>query len=222
MATRRKFIDVEIPLINEIVSVAGPEEKAIGKTIKLDLTRKLRGKSLEITFQIFKDEKLFALPKKMILMKSYIRRMLRKNISYIEDSIKIKCTDIRGTIKPFLITRKRVSRAVRRNLRNTTKEFLIEFTKDKDYLNVCEAIYHGDLQKALLPKLKKIYPLSFCEIRIFETLEISKLKLEKKEVKEDKKPEEEIKEIKKEIKKAETNAEKPKKETEKKEGEKKE
>jgi len=31
----------------------------------------------------------------------------------------------------------------------------------------------------MLPKLKKIYPLSFCEIRKFETKELEKINIEK-------------------------------------------
>jgi len=35
------------------------------------------------------------------------------------------------------------------------------------------------MQKMMIPKLKKVYPLSFCEIRVIETNEISKIDLEK-------------------------------------------
>jgi len=31
----------------------------------------------------------------------------------------------------------------------------------------------------LLPKLKKVYPLSFCDIRVFETKELQKIDIEK-------------------------------------------
>jgi len=183
MAARKKFIDIEIPLIDETISILGTPETAKGKTIKLDMTRRLRGKSLEIKFRIFKQgEKLIALPKKMQLMKFYLRRMMRKRTNYVEDSFQVETKDIRAIIKPFLITRKKVSHAVRRNLRNTAKDFLINYVKEKPYLHICEEILSGELQKQMLPKLKKVYPLSFSDIRTFETKEIEKL--EKEEIKE--------------------------------------
>jgi len=180
MATRKKFIQVEVPLINEVIEVLGTPETLHKKSIKLDLSRKLKGKNLEITFKIFnQDNELAAFPKKMLISRSYISRAVRKGTSYVEDSLKIKAKDIRLTIKPLLVTRKKVSRVVRKNLRNTAKEFLIEYTKEKNYLDICEESLSGELQQKLLPKLKKVYPLSFCDIRILETKELEKADLGK-------------------------------------------
>ncbi len=178
MAARKKFIDVEIPLLNTEMQVLGTLEELDKKTIKLELTRKLRGKGCEVHFKILANDKtLVAHPKKIQLMKFYIRRMIRKRISYVEDSIKVQCKDISATIKPFLITRKRVSRVVRKNLRNTAKEIIVNYVKDKTYLEICDAILSGTMQKDMLPRLKKVYPLSFCDLRIFETNEIEKADL---------------------------------------------
>ncbi len=184
MALRKKFIDVEIPLLDTSVKVL---ENVIGKknqTIKLDLSRRLRGKNLEVVFEItsLKDEKekLIAIPKKMKLMRSYIGRIMRKRASYVEDSIKAECKDIRVIIKPFFITRKKVSRAVRNNLRRTSREWILNYLKERSYLDICREVLDTDLQKQLLPKMKKIYPLSFCEIRILETKELEKIEQKKK------------------------------------------
>ena len=192
MAARKKFIGIEIPLLRKTFSILGTPESLQGKTIKLDLTRELKGKSLEITFKIFpskgtpaganKDKELIGLPKKMLLMRFYIERMMRKRANYIEDSFKIRCADIQAIIKPFLITRKKVSRAVRKHLRNVAREFLLEYIKEKNYIEVCEEILRGEIQKKMLPKLKKIYPLSFSEIRIFETKELEKIDFPEKAI----------------------------------------
>jgi len=120
MAERKKYIDVQVPILNETMRILGTPETLHNKTIKLDLTRKLRGKGLTIKFRIFNREgKLIAIPNKMELVTAYIRRMMRKRVDYVEDSFKARTKDTRTTIKPFLITRKKVSRAVRKNLRNT-------------------------------------------------------------------------------------------------------
>jgi ribosomal protein S3AE len=180
MAERKKFIEVEIPLLGNSFKVLGSLEELKGKTIKMDLTRMLRGKGLTLTFKIFQEEnKLFAVPYRLELVRSYIKRIMRKRIDYVEDSFKGQCADISATIKPFLITRKKVSRAVRKNLRNTAKEFIIEYIKEKEFNEVCKELKNGTFQKVMLPKLKKVYPLSFCDIRVFETKDIEKIDLKK-------------------------------------------
>lgn len=179
MAERKRYIDVEVPSLRSSFRVLGTAETLHLKTIRLDMSRKMRGKGLIATFQMFnKDGKLMAVPKRLELAGSYIKKMMRKRVDYVEDSFRAKCADIKVTVKPFLITRKRVSRAVRRNLRNTAREFIVEYLKEKDYAHASQEVYNSTLQKALLPKLKKVYPLSFCEIRIFETKELEQIDLE--------------------------------------------
>ena len=199
MAERKKYIEAEIPLLGSTIRILGTPEDLHNKTVKLDLTRQLRGKGLTIKFRIFNEEgKLTGIPNKMELANSYIRRMMRKRSDYVEDSFQGQCADIRATIKPLLITRKRVSRAVRKNLRNTAKEFILGYIKEKEFNDICQEILEGTLQKTMLPKLKKIYPLSFCEIRIFETKELEKANIKKiseKETGEDVEEVEDIQEV---------------------------
>lgn len=180
MAERKRYITVKIPTLDSEMRVLGTPEDLNNKTIKLDLTRKLRGKGLTMKLRIFNMEgKLVAIPNQMELTTSYVRRMMRKRTDYVEDSFQARCSDVRVIIKPLLITRKKVSRAVRRNLRNTAKEFILEYVKDKEYIEMCNELLEGTMQKALLPKLKKVYPLSFCDLRVFETKELEKIDLEK-------------------------------------------
>ena len=180
MAEKKKYIDIEIPIIDSTMRILGTLEDLNNKTIKLDLTRKLRGKGLTITFRIFNNEgKLIGIPNRMKLVGSYVQQMMRKRSDYVEDSFNARCADIRITVKPFLITRKRVSRAVRKNLRNTAREFLLEYLKEKDYNDICNELLDNTLQKAMFPKLKKVYPLSFCDLRVFETKELEKIDIKK-------------------------------------------
>lgn len=176
MAERKKFVDVNVLLLEKDIQVLGTLKELDKRTIKLDLSRKLRGKGVIVVFQIFNiEEKLFAIPKKIEIIKSYLKRIIRKGTDNVEDSFVVNCMDIRAIMKPFLITRKKVSRAVRKNLRNTAREFLINYAKEKKYNEVCEEILEGNIQKALLPKLKKVYPLAFCDLRVFESSDLSKL-----------------------------------------------
>lgn len=197
---KKKFFEVSLPLIEHSTKlIAAEEEELIGKTIKVDLTRKLRGKSLEITFKI--DKKGKAVPKRLNLLGYYIRRMMRKSADYVEDSFSTPTKNASLRVKPFLITRNKVSRRVRKALRNKAKEEIAKALKDEDYENIFLEVISNKFQKSLSLKLKKIYPLSLCEIRdIF----VEKREIEAKETEEKipkRKPVEELKEIKKEEKK---------------------
>jgi ribosomal protein S3AE len=216
MAERKKFINVEIPILNKTIQVLGTPKDLENKTIKMDLSRQLRGKGLTITLQILnKDDILIAYPRKLELMKSYIRRIIRKRTNPVEDSFKTNTKDLAVTLKPLLITRKKVSRAVRKNLRNTAREFLITYAKEKTYLEFCEETLEGTIQKELLPKLKKVYPLAFCDIRIVETSEAKNItpeipvkEEESPEVKQDKEETADKEEAKEEAKEEKPKAKK--------------
>lgn len=170
---KRKFFDVEIPLLDEKSEIlAYSIEDIKEKTIKVDMARRLKGKSLDLIFKIkIADGKATAEPKKLILLPFFIKHMLHKGISYVEDSIKTESKEGKLIIKPFFITRKKVSRAVRKTLRNSAKNWIIDHVKERTNTQLFEDILSGDLQKSLSLKLKKIYPLALCEIRMVELKE---------------------------------------------------
>ena len=167
MAVKKKQFEIEIPLLNTVTAVPAFNLAALdGKTIKLDLTRMLKGKSIEAIFTVkVEGEKAIAVPKKLNLMFFYIRRMIRKNISYVEDSFVCSCTDGRLRIKTFMITRKRVHKSVRKALREKARQDLIDFCKEKTKEDFLNAVIGNTIQKELAARLKKIYPLALCEIR---------------------------------------------------------
>jgi ribosomal protein S3AE len=161
---KKKFFEVDIPLINQKVNVLSVDEALLqGKIIKFDLTRILKGKNVEATIIIEKiDNKLTGRITGILVMPAFIRRMIRKSTSYVEDSF--ECNSV--VLKPYMLTRKRVHRSVRAALRNETKTFIINYTQSLSHDELFHDILSGKLQKALSVHLKKIYPLSFCEIRI--------------------------------------------------------
>ena len=65
-----------------------------------------------------------AIPEELDLAGSYIRRAMRKGSDYVEDSFIVDCKDAKIQVKPFLITRNKVSRAIRKELRNNAKKYL--------------------------------------------------------------------------------------------------
>ncbi len=167
---KKKFFDIEIPLVGRQTQMQAYELPELeGRFLKYDLTRMLKGKSMMLTLKVKVDgDSAVANPKKIVLMPYFLRRMIRKGTNYVEDSFKAACHDAELTIKPFLITRRKVSRAVRNALRIKAKEELMNYVKDKSAEELFDELLKNQIQKPLSQKLKKIYPLSLCEIRVLE------------------------------------------------------
>jgi ribosomal protein S3AE len=166
---RKRFFGVEIPLIGKETQMQGYEISELdGKFLSYDMTRSLKGKNMVLVSKIsVKNDKASAIPKKLRLMSYFLRRMMRKGTNYVEDSFSAECKDSRVRIKPFLITRRKVPRSIRRSLRNRAREELARYLKEKNSSDVFGEIVSGQLQKSLSLFLKKTYPLSLCEIMEF-------------------------------------------------------
>ncbi len=179
---KKRFFDVEIPLIDRTTQLQAFEiEELEGRFIKYDLTRALRGKNAVLrTIVQVKDSKAIASPREIVLIPSFLKRLVRKGSNYVEDSFSTETQDSLIRIKPFLVTRRKVSRAIRRALRNKTKEEIINYSKTKNMEDIAMDILRGNLQKNLSVKLKKIYPLSACEIKDFKVEKILKINSEEK------------------------------------------
>lgn len=164
---KKKFFEINLPIINEKIDlISTSEDKLIGRTVKIDLTRRLRGKSLEAIFKIKSENgKLIVKLYRLFIFGYFIRRMMRKSISYVEDSFSAECKNAILRFKPFMITRQKVHRAVLNALRLKTIESIKEDIKDKTYEEVFSELLQNKFQRNLSLKLKKVYPLAFCEIR---------------------------------------------------------
>ena len=164
---KQKFFDVEMPILNKETQLYAYDiDELNGRTITYDLTRLLRGKSVLLEMNVKVDSgKASATPKEFRLLSYFLRRMIRKGTSWVEDSFSADAKDAKVRIKLFLITRKKVSRAVRKALRDKAREETIDYIKDKTTNQLFEELLQGRIQKPLSLKLKKIYPLSLCEVR---------------------------------------------------------
>ncbi|MEK6858726.1 MAG: hypothetical protein AABX53_02315 [Nanoarchaeota archaeon] len=168
--TKKRFFEVKVPLTATKVHVYGasPEELE-GRVVRIDMTRSLRGKNLELRAKIKNNNgTLEGIPVSLEVMPSYIRRSVRKGTDYIEDSFETECKDAKLRIKPFMIARKRVSRAIRNALREGAKKHLESHVKVRTAEEVFSEITSNKIQKEISIKLKKIYPLALCEIRVAE------------------------------------------------------
>jgi len=175
-AVKRSFFEVSAPLTStKIALYAASADELVGKLIILDLTRSLRGKSLVLKLRVKKvGDKLEGEAISLELVGSFIRRMIRKGIDYVEDSFVAECKDGKAVVKPFMITRNKVSRAIRKSLRDSARKSLEAHFKTREIKELFSEIISNRIQKELSLKLKKIYPLALCEIRRFEVVEEKK------------------------------------------------
>lgn len=166
---KKRFFDVDMPLIQKQTQLQAYNiEEVDGKYINYDLTRFLKGKSIMLKFKVSVDgDKATSVPRESKVMPYYIRRAIRKGTHYVEDSFSTETKDAHVRIKPFLITRRKVPRSVRKSLRDYARNYLEDYVKQFSYNRVFDEILKNKVQKELSLYLKKVYPLSFCEIRVF-------------------------------------------------------
>ena len=167
MAEKKKFFDVKLEILESIIPLlAYSQDSLAGRIIKLDLTKILKGKNCEARFRVKKHEnemigEIFS----FTIFPSYIRRLIGYNISIVEDSFVAKSQDANLRIKPFLITRKRVHRSVRKALREEARDFLTKAAEERPRDKFFQTVIAGILQRQLSKRLKKVYPLTVCELR---------------------------------------------------------
>jgi len=169
---KKQFFEVKSSITNTKIQLyAASKDELVGKTVILDLTRNLRGKNLILKLKVkMENNELVGEPVLIALIGSYIRRMMRTGTDYVEDSFEIELRDGGAKIKLFMITRNKVSRAVRNELRNEGRKFIEAYTKTRTHKEIFSDIMANKLQRELSLKLKKVYPLALCEVREFEIL----------------------------------------------------
>jgi ribosomal protein S3AE len=152
---KKRFYKIQLPLIKKETELMALELKELdNRFIKYDMTRILKGKSMILTFKtIFNGEELEAKPVESRLLPYYLKRMVRRGTNYVEDSFSTEAKDSIVRIKPFLVTRKKVSRAVRKALRNKAKEELEIWAKENNSEVMFEDILKNKIQKELSLKL---------------------------------------------------------------------
>lgn len=180
---KKKFYAVEAPLVStpvELYLVA--LEDAGGRTVSLDLSRSLRGRSGVLVFRVLVEgEKLRAVPLRFTLAGSHVRKVMRRGADYIEDSFVVSGKSGDVLLKPFLLARRKVSRSVCGALREEAKKILEGWVKVRDAEELFSDIMAGKIQKELSQKLRKVYPLAVAEVRWIEMVGGEEKDSEKKE-----------------------------------------
>lgn len=153
----------------ELISIMAKEANVlIGKNVKIDLAGFARGRLGEISGKIkeIKEGNAILEPKGIRLYPSYIKRFVRRGVTKIEESFIVETSDkVKVRIKPTFITRKKVKGGVGAALRKEVRDFTEKLVGVYKVEELFVAVIRGEIQKKISKKLKKVYPLSFCEIQ---------------------------------------------------------
>ena len=192
---------------------------AVGRNVTVNLmqlTGDMKSQSSNVKFQItgIQDNKLITKICGYNFSPATIKRFVRRRMTRVDISLMENTKDnVTIRIKPFLLTREKVSRSVEHALRAKLKEELIDFVKQTPYEELFNMIIKHRLQKELKTTLNKIYPVKNIQIRVLEKVgsaEPTAAKAVEPEVKEEKVVEEVKEKPKEEV--AEEKVEEPVKE----------
>lgn len=104
------------------------------------------------------------------LNNSYLKRLVRKTSNKMEESFVLTTKDGHiCRIKPVLFTRHKVNNSTLTSLRKKAAEHLQHIFSQTTLVELFQLIISNKLQMELKSALKKIYPISSCEIKSFYT-----------------------------------------------------
>jgi len=105
------------------------------------------------------------------LVRSYVRRIVRKGSSKMDDSFVVVSKDSKKfKIKPIVVTKHKINDSSLTSLRKKASEFIVQKVGELNSVEVFEAVVRGKLQKELRSGLMKICPIGACEVRALEML----------------------------------------------------
>jgi len=165
----KEFSNIEIG-----ETLASDEKELLGRKICISLgvvTRQLRKNNVKVSFVVtnVKEGKATTELIGYNLVPTYVKRSVRKGKSKVDDSLILKTKDdVEVVVKPFVVTRNKVTNSVLTQIRMDMRKELKELFAKEKFDDIISRIIKTDIQRGLKNKLKKIYPLSIVEIRYFK------------------------------------------------------
>ena len=152
-------------------SYLGDPQEGVGRTLSvsvLTVTGDPSKQSLHLDFKITSVDKnmLRTEVTGFNIITSAARKMMRRGKEKIEDSFVVNTKDNQHVrVKPILITKNKTTSAVLQNLRHHMRAHIIKLVGDLTYLEFVNNLITHRVQKQLQDILRKVYPLTVCEIR---------------------------------------------------------
>ncbi len=161
-------------------TVAVEDSQLMGRTATVSLaalTGDAKKQNVNATFEVVevKAGSAHTRLKKMEIVPSSIRRMIRKGKERVDLSIICATQDnVVVRIKPFLVTRGKTGNAVLTDIRNMLEALLRVHVNKQPYDLVVTDIITGKFQKTIKQRLNRIYPVKALEVRSFESTTTTK------------------------------------------------
>ncbi len=177
---RKKWFTVKARAFNnkEIgQAMAESPEQLIGRFVTMNmmyLTNDPRKQGINVLFKITKTEGSNGIAEVYgyNLINAMIKRLVRKRTKRVDDSFILKTKDNKYVIvKPFIVTRTRVSRNVRSAIRKFTRTYLLNYFEHHTYEDFVKNVLNDSLVNELKSKLYKITPILHTFIRVFKLIE---------------------------------------------------
>jgi len=151
-------------------------ETFVGRKISVNLstlTNDPRKQSTTIIFKIidYKGAQLDAEIDGLIMAPSHIKRLIRKNKDRVDDSFTITTKDEKKVqVKPFVITRSKVSHRIQTTIRKMIQDHFREQAKEATFNQLFINLLQIKTQRTLKGEIKKIAPVNVIEIRTFKQI----------------------------------------------------
>lgn len=147
---------------------------AVGRDVKINLMQlsgDVKSQNIDVKFEItgVNDNKLETRIIGYYFSGSAIKRFIRRHMTRVDEALVVMTKDnFKVRIKPFLLTRSKVSNSVQYAMRMTLVNEVINAVKATTYENLFTAVLKYHFQKDIKDKLNKIYPVKSLEIRVLE------------------------------------------------------
>jgi len=190
---KRRWFNLVAPKLfnNQIVgqTIIKDPNKIYGRIVDINLMTILndpKKDKINIKFKIYdvQGEKALLEIIGYSLIPSFLRRRIGKNRKKIEDSFICETKDGKKLrIKTFLLTSGSTKKSVLTKIRKEVKDFISQNFKKKNYDEIIKDVIFYKLQKDIKERVKRIFPLTLCEIKFLRIIEKKKEKTKSKEEK---------------------------------------
>lgn len=151
-------------------------ENVLGRSIVVNLmtlARDPKKQSYNITFKVkeIRDHNAITESIRYELPSMHVKRLVKKGKEKVDYAFEILTKDnVKAMVKPMLVTKTMTQHSRLTFLRKKSEEVIKAIAKEKTFAELMSMLVTTELQKTLRGELKKVYPLSICEIRMFERL----------------------------------------------------
>jgi small subunit ribosomal protein S3Ae len=172
---KKRWYEIQSPsvfnsmIIGETLAVV--PESIVGRSVRINLGTLMksgRKQNVDVTLRIneVKAGKCHTEFYSLEIVPSYVKRLVKRAKSRIDDSFVVEMKDgVKIRLKPLLLVRSKVQRAVLTDLRNKAKEILTEKAKELTLNEFINKTISAEILKGIKAELKHIHLVNTVEMR---------------------------------------------------------